>query len=156
MFVTVEQLMTSPHGVACRFVKMGNAGLKTYYNKETRDGCYRLQRLLHREGLAPYCWFPFNFTGPNGDTIYAFYTDIAEVMDRKNPEHCPWEWGKRAHSMREEIQDRFGFTWYDDHCGNVGIIDGKDVMIDCDPRHCDGANGWMGSVDPNGREIPRD
>jgi hypothetical protein len=124
--VTSEQLRTSPNGCDCVFVIVGNAGMKCYVDKDFRDRFYRMQRWFALRGLAPDAWFCFDFIGPDGDTLYAYYSEIAEVKGKDNwREYSAW-----ANELSKELDSEHGIYWGDNHSGNVGRINGKTVIID--------------------------
>jgi len=125
--VTKEQLSNSPNGCDCTFVKIGGAGLKCYNDSEQRDRQYQLQQWFALRGLAPRAWFSFDFEGPDGSTIYAYYSEIVEVKGHDDYEN---KWYRAASDLRVELEEKFGINWTDDHGGNVGHNGERFVLID--------------------------
>jgi len=130
MLITTKQLISSPSGLYSTYLRYGKYGMKVYKDQDVRDRCYGLQRYLHNIGLAPYCHFCMEFTGPNGNMLYAFWTDHAECYE--DDESYDW-WDNEAKKLAKSILEKTGFSWIDGHKGNVGFIDGRRVCIDCDP-----------------------
>jgi len=130
--VTNKQLGESPAGCDCTFVKMGGAGLKVYEGeegREERDEQFRLQQLFHKIGLAPEAWFCFDFTGPNGEDMFAYYS---EIVQNTNDENANWiDYDRAANKLRRTLECEHGIIWTDNHSGNVGRrTDGTFVIID--------------------------
>jgi len=126
MIVTNETLQSSPSGIDCIFVKIGDSGMKIYLDDGTRDLQFDLQTRFHKHGLAPNCWFSFDFKGPNGSMLYAYYSELAETRDTLGYDMC----NDISCELYTEIKDQFGVEWSDDHAGNVGVLHGRKVIID--------------------------
>jgi hypothetical protein len=129
-FVTNQQLFNSPAGNDCTFVKMGGAGLKVYEDRDDRDDQYELQRFFHEVGLAPKCWFAFDFVGPNGEDMFAYYSDVVTVTG--DADCGSWvDFEDACDSLKEKLECEYGTYWSDNHSGNVGRdATGKFVMLD--------------------------
>ena len=124
--VTSQKLSSSPSGCDCTFVKIGNSGMKIYREQKHRDRQFDLQGKFHKHGLAPQCWFSFDFKGPNGQTLYAYYSEVAETQDTLGYDRCR----DLIARLRDRVENEFGVKWGDHHADNVGVLNGADVIID--------------------------
>lgn len=143
MEITQEILDNSPGGIHCRFVDLGDCGMKIYLEKQARDVQFRNQLALCSRGFAPECWDCVEFDGPDGNLLYAFYTEKVEVFDRSkydellNNSYLQAEsyqnyWVGKAIELSRALEED-DIDWGDDHPGNVGIdCSGNTVLIDCD------------------------
>src|SRR5690606_2827670 len=125
-----ETLANSPGGIHAKFVDLGDCGLKVYRDENARDSQYANQLHLEELGFSVHCWDCIEFPGPDGDTLYAFYTEKCEVYsdDEFNAlggefddDACAYqdEWWGYAARMSEMIHAA-GINWSDSHKGNVG------------------------------------
>lgn len=131
--ITSEQMMASPSGIDCTFIAFGDAGMKCYTSKAHRDVYFLRQQWLAENGFAPKCWFKFDFEGPDGYTIYAYYTEIVECKDATD--RTPGSgWTGRfydaAIAVQTDLLEKHNIHWYDTHAYNTGYDGDKYIIID--------------------------
>lgn len=127
-------------GVDCKFFKLSDTvGLKTYINGSICVNSYYIQHKLSRKGLAPKCW---GLSQKNG--VYCFFTEIAEVMHtrlKKFGKVKGNKWADDEHNhnrlsrkfepvIRKMVEDSTDFYVCDVHIENVGMLNGRLVVID--------------------------
>ena len=138
--ITQDILNKSPGGIHAKFVDLGDCGMKIYLSERARNAQFNNQTVLHELGLAVDCWDCFDFDGPNGERLYAFYTDKAEVYssntyinldDSEGSAYCS-RFYRCIEDLRSLLNDK-GIDWTDYHIGNCGFDSAGDpVVIDCD------------------------
>lgn len=133
----------SPSGMYCRFVAVGDVGLKLWEGRFLRDDCYKGQKKLSEIGLAPRVGCCFEISLDNYH-YYGHTTEIAEtIVDstyskprvQDQFEQLPYERRVELLRMFEELEndlEKAGHCFYDGHWGNVGLLNGRMVVIDCE------------------------
>lgn len=122
-------------------------GAKFFRAEKLRDSCYRFQRRLAQYGLAPKVFQTFE-TKFNGILYYAFVTERADGAENGDqtangdfPGGCtrvgnfPNEDFNVGYEQLVEALNALGVHWNDAHWGNFGFLDGRCVVIDCDPNY---------------------
>lgn len=111
-------------GSSCSYISLGYYGIKCYVrDKKNRDYAYKTQQKLHKLGLAPAVSgrFTMKFSGKN---MYCYLTRHAHTTTRASVKELV-ELRKKLVSLgykhTSDVVDR-----------NVGYVDGKLVLIDCD------------------------
>ena len=128
--ITAQQLETSPGGIDCKFVVMGDAGMKCYTSKAHRDVYFLRQQWLSDKGYAPKCWFKFDFEGPDGYTIYAYYTEIVECADSSVDSAWSGKWHEASCELTDNLLEEYNIYWLDNHGYNSGYDGDKYVIVD--------------------------
>lgn len=153
-----KEVCSSPSGIHAHFMRQENGtGLKLYRNKERRDNAYDQQFALAEAGLSPICCdkVAIFVEKDSGDTEnwFGYYTEVATVfsyklhsqlmhadedLDDDHPRKLRYEakmhyrrlWQTHAAELGQFVNDLFAIEWVDNHAGNVGVLDGKLVIID--------------------------
>ena len=148
-------------GCDCRFMQVGELGLKIYNNAEIRDRSYYNQKWLSERGLAPAVGEVCEVKYADSDIVdYAFYTECAECYggnddvnralnlvygienygddNYTDEEIAEYDDFKRYSAGVESVESdlyELGIGWLDTHEGNIGFTsDGRAVLIDCADR----------------------
>lgn len=151
LYLDEAELYEDDNGVDCYYHQLSDTvGLKTYGTNKTNIGfyCYTMQKLLHAHGLAPDCW---GFSEKDGNV--AFFTEHVTIAgqvgyceDGCDDEEDDMWYLDSVEDLRREICrvldlepikdiDYNGTViektpYMDLHEGNVGIINGRFVVID--------------------------
>jgi hypothetical protein len=130
--ITYKMLATAQSGAYCKFVRIGNRGLKCYNSPKERDRHYHHQSELAAQSLAPAEYGCVDCTLPDGSVKYAYWTEIADVAE--DVHGVDWfETGECAayDDLCEKLY-RADYPWNDDHTGNWGYVDNgsRAVIID--------------------------
>ena len=130
----------SPSGRYCNFIPLDEQwGIKVYKSLPKCRECFEFQHFLSRHDLAPKV----------GDTIFrvggysCYATRIAQIP-AEIFDHNDDDQRYHARKITEKIKDKLetlqdkiyelGYTWDDGWSPNVGYIDGKLIIVDCDPE----------------------
>lgn len=125
-------------GIDCVYYPCDGAGIKTYYDKSSRDYSYKLQKLASFHGFGPKCYGRFEYDDENSGYVYAY---ITEAVDRLLSDILPMEvrgstWcahlyhgNHPLHSFWKAMDD-IGIRVYDSHHKNYGYLCGRLVCID--------------------------
>ena len=119
-----------PTGSVCMFIPFTkNIGAKLYRNEESRRDALVNQMVAHNHGLGPKCGTPFEIYVFNR-LWYGYLTEIVERVQYEGME----KWCEIEDSVSNAYDEK-GFSFYDWHYTNVGIVNGKYVVIDFDGRY---------------------
>jgi hypothetical protein len=127
----LEAYESDGSGSECNFIKIGRIGYKIYWYESTRDFAYDAQKCAHKINLAPkpYKKFEFIRTIDSQDIkLYCYTTELA-VVDRK------WTNAKMSFAGIEKriAINEIEYLYNDDHCGNIGELNGRLVIVDWGP-----------------------
>lgn len=151
-------------GIDCRFYKLSDTvGLKVYIAKNKALKSFIIQKQLHRIGFGPDCW-GISKIKFGKRTLYAFFTEVAEVMEDRlerqgKIDKGNWwsgrqlEMGRKFNAVLTPIAAKVGYVAKDMHLGNVGMLNGKLVVIDCgnwvkpekNEKFCEKTKQWIRS-----------
>lgn len=154
----VERVVTSsPHihnGVDCRFYRIGNIGIKVWWNEEIAIKCHLIQAQLHELGIAPEVLSPVFEISEQ----WAFQTEICVPIAQSHKEEYDkacrealekdeylswWEWS--AENIQDEMDmikegkkalKELGWVDTDAHANNWAVVNGNPVVIDTGSMYC--------------------
>jgi hypothetical protein len=120
----------SPNGVSAYFVKVNEEwGIKVFKYQVDRDISYERQQKAAEFGLGPNVGPKMDFDG-----MYCMWTEVAELIctDWNTDEY--YKLSKDTDEIRAELSqqlyDKIGFRFVDNHILNIGILRGEYVCID--------------------------
>lgn len=147
-------------GSNCQFYDLGFGwGIKCYFDKDSFEVSYQVQKYLSKKNLAPKVLESFELN-VDGDRVFCFFTEVADGLvgygsenshafaDEENYSGVDSE-GEFDYDMvyfhcdeREEYNEKFHEVtkhWYmDNHVGNYGWIDrkGERILVSIDFDSC--------------------
>ena len=130
-----ELIRKSPNGCCAFFVTLTPEwGIKCFRNEASRDKSWENQRAASEFDLAPMVGDKFNF-----GKYYCMVCEVAQTLyPQQNVNDLQWSEYLEIQNMhrdeigelRAELENKIGFSFYDDNIGNVGYLNGKMVCID--------------------------
>lgn len=125
------------NGAYCIFIQLDDrVGIKLYLNLFRRNYNYDAQLRAAKENLGPEVYGKIDKVKYNGKIFYGYYSELVEVINWKiktSKEKSAFygKYSKKIEELRDSIE-KTGFNFSDLHGGNLGIKNGKLIVIDFD------------------------
>lgn len=123
--VSRDERLDSPSGIDAWYIRLGDTGVKCYHFEDTRDRAVRNQKRLGK--YAPRVIRDKVTVLVREQEYYAYETEHVETRT----DGSKAEFQRLADKLRVQVEMDLGVTWVDSHSGNIGIVDGRPVIIDC-------------------------
>jgi len=138
----IDGIKGSPHGSMSVFVKIDSRwAIKLYYLEDERDKCFQRQKQAAEYGLGPDvgekvnfavdCSYPYGYITeivevcvPHEEIAEQNFCDTFDVLDG-DEEH-----NRKAYALFNELETLTGIYYIDNHPANIGIKNGRYVLID--------------------------
>lgn len=148
MLIDEQKIMSrikgSPYGVNSVFVKLDEKwAIKLYQNGYDRDEIYENQKQAAKYELGPEvgekidfnidCWYPYGYITEIVEVLIS-HEIIAQCGDEFYDELDKYEeseeFNRRTDILFEELKKYTGIDYHDLHAANIGVKNGKYILID--------------------------